>query len=994
MFELDLTKINEKPKLYICKPNKEIVGILSSYFNLVYNPKISQINQLDFSILTDIEIDHQLTPNPSYNLLKYKYLIKYDFMDQTEYFVINTVEDSSDESTFTKNVNCYSLAYNLTDEIITYSNIDTDYSKNATEITSIVLENTIWKIGTISASLDLKYLQFSFSSKTALDCLYEIATAFSALLYFDTINYTVSLSDDLTSIENIERIANSTNYGLVFDYGKYINNLSFKPNPDSFCTHLKVLGKNDLTLNSVTITGGAELVNYQYFMFPFSRDQDGNILEHSDYMSDELCIAIEDYQEKIFTYEGQFETLITNKISLQESLNTKYTDLSTLNTQLLIILDSLDIAQTNNQDTSQLIIQRNAKQLEIDNKKLEINNCQFNIIVNNDAVNTGNIIISIDGNDIIFNVNSGDIKNTIANTINDLITSTYYNNNNKYPLVSSMKSISINNNVLTVSYFSTKDYEDIIFSYTDESNTGINITFDSKSNVGLENQISNINNQMVVINNELAEKNNFTESQLFELKASYVKKKIIRNDYISDPKILLEFAQNEFKKYYSIPISLELDIVNMFNCLDVGCQLDRQKVKIGEIVRIIYKPFSIDVKCIITELTYDHDQDFINLTISNIADISKDVDKYLELLNQSISASAELANSKSDWNTINSTNNSVASIIETLQGKYTGELNLAGNEYCSLDRKGLTATDPNDNKRIVRVTHGAVGLSKSGGDSFETCISADGIVSEKLIGKILLGNSLTLDASDAEGNKIMTVNTEGVTILNLILSLLRSDNKTRILMDVTSGIKIQKNTGTVDTPVWIDVFYTDNEGNLVSTGYLQIGSGNSIFIANDTGIKLGGTDENAPFRVDLSGNAYMSKLTATNADVSGDIDCDTLRINGTDILDELNQKINGSYLSDGTVTNEKVNNLNAEKIITGTLSGVTIDVSTNATVGNNISVGQSVILRADSVSGGIKWGTDILAPAIYRDPQTGGIYAYNPSLGEFRLDQVQVARLG
>jgi len=916
-FELDLTKINEKPRLYVCRPDKTTIGILLSYFGLKWNPKISQISQLDFSIFTDIEINHKLVRNNNFDLLKYKYLIRYEYMNYIEYFVINTIEDSSDQDSFIKNINCYSLAFNLTDEIITYSNTDTDYSKNGTQILEILLDNTVWTVGSVSSDIDLKYLQFNFSSKTCLDCLYEAATSFSALLQFDTINYTVSLSNDLTSIENIENIANSSNYGLVLDYGKYIDTLSFRPNSDSFCTHLKVFGQNGLTINSVNITGGAELTNYQFFMFPFTRDNEGNILQHSYYMSDNLCIAIEEYNSKIFTYEGQFETLTTNKISLQETLNTSSTDLVDLKAEMNVILDALTIVQTNNQDTSTLITNRNNKQIEIDNKLKEINSILTYFTITNPCTINGNINLTIDDKSINIALLATDDINNIALKISNYINNNHYNTDNKFPLNPIFK-CSASENIISIVYFSTKDEADIDIIYTDTDNTGMILTIGNKTNFGLENQISNINNQMLVINNELSEENNFTSEQLFELKASYVKKKEIRNEFISNPKILLDFARNEFKKYYSIPISLEISLINLFNCLNVGSQIDRQFIRLGEIIRIIYPIFNIDVKCIITEITYSQDDSNINLTISNISDISKDIDKYLKLFNQSISTSTTVETSKSNWNSINSTNNSVMNIIETLQGKYTGELNLAGNEYCSLDRKGLTATDPNDNKRIVRVTHGAIGLSKSGGDSFETCISADGVISEKLIGKILLGNSLTLDASDAEGNKIMTVNTEGVSILNLILSLLRSDNKTRILLDPTVGFKIQKNTGSTETPVWSDIFYINNDGDLVTKGNIEIGSGtNSVFHANENGIYLGSDSfEDAPFRIDLSGN-----MVSNNADFTG-----SLKIQGTDILDTIDnvKTINGQYLSSNSIGSSKIIDLNADKISAGTITGSTI----------------------------------------------------------------------
>ena len=922
-FQLDLTKINEKPKLYICRPDKTTIGILSSYFGLKWNPKISQISQLDFSIFTEIEINHKLVRNNNYDLLKYKYLIRYEFMDYVEYFVINTIEDSSDDS-LVKNVNCYSLAFNLTDEIITYSNTDTDYSKNGTQILNILLnENTIWTVGNVSADIDLQFLTFDFSEKTCLDCLYEVATAFSALLQFDTINYTVSLSNDLTSIENIDNIANSTNYGLVLDYGKYIDKIDNSPNVDNFCTYIIPYGKNGITINSVTPTGKNALTNYSYFLGSFSRDENKNVLVSSEYMSDSLASSILDFQEKILTYEGQFETLINNKIALQETLDTSDTDLVDLKTEMYVILDSLDITQSNGQDTSVLITNRNNKQIEIDNKYEEINSVSFDVTITNSCIADGSINLTIDDKVIDIPLLLGDTINTVATKINNYINNKFYNYDNKFPLTPTFKCTTINETV-SIIYFTTKDEADFNVTFTDTDSTGVTCNIGDKINNGLDNQISNINNQMLVINNELSEENNFTSEQIFELKASYVKKKIIRNDFISDVKILKNWAETQFKKYYTVPTNIEISLVNLFNCLDVGCQFDRKFIKLGEIIKITYPQFNIDVKCIITEINYSLDDNNITLTISNIVDISKNIDKYLRLFNQSISTTASVNANKDNWNQISTTTNQLAAVIDTLQGNIKNDITLNVNENVEISKRGIYITSPDNPLNVLIIQNGVLAISNDGGNTWGHCISTSGIIGQKIIGKLLLGLNLEIDASDSLGNKTFIVNQNGVQIFNMIMSLMRSDNKTRILLDPTVGFSIQKNTGTVETPVWSDVLYINNDGDLVTTGNIVIGSGtNNVLHVDENGIYLGSnTFSDAPFRVNLSGDMVAESATVEgNMNVTG-----SLKIQGTDILDTIDnvKTINGQYLSSNSIGSSKIIDLNADKISAGTITGSTI----------------------------------------------------------------------
>jgi len=198
-------------------------------------------------------------------------------------------------------------------------------------------------------------------------------------------------------------------------------------------------------------------------------------------------------------------------------------------------------------------------------------------------------------------------------------------------------------------------------------------------------------------------------------------------------------------------------------------------------------------------------------------------------------------------------------------------------------------------------------------DNFNT-LDKNYLIGERVIGKLLCGINLQIDASDEEGNKFFTVDQNGVNITNLILSLLRTDNKTKILMDANSGMKIQKNTGTELTPVWEDVLYINNDGNLVTTGNIVIGSGtNSVLHVDELGLYLGSdTFEDAPFRIDLSGN-----MVAESADIKGDVDITgTLKIDNVDILDEIEsiKTINGQYLTASTIDNTKITDVNANKI--------------------------------------------------------------------------------
>ena len=73
---------------------------------------------------------------------------------------------------------------------------------------------------------------------------------------------------------------------------------------------------------AVNPTGSGTIENFSYFMYPFERDSNRNVIKSSDYMDDDLCHAILDYQEKVESYRPQFKTLMDNLTAVQEEKTT------------------------------------------------------------------------------------------------------------------------------------------------------------------------------------------------------------------------------------------------------------------------------------------------------------------------------------------------------------------------------------------------------------------------------------------------------------------------------------------------------------------------------------------------------------------------------------------------------------------------------------------------------------------------------------------------
>ena len=897
-FEIDYSKIGQKPDLYVCKPNLSIIGKLSDAFNITLNLKLSSINELSFSLNYYKDINHEYIVNPNYNLLKHRYLIKFVLNDYVEYFLINLPEDSDSEDSTIKNISCFSLAYKLSDELI--NGYKTTVSVNATTVLTDILSDTAWSVGFVHNDFNIMFRQFEITGKSALDAIYDIANTFGALVVYDTLNYTVNFYKLETY--GLDR-------GLTFKYGKYLKSINNTINPDSFCTQFYCYGKDNISIAGVNTTGMPFLQNFTYFLYPFTKSEDGSVLIHSDYMSDSLASSILQYNNLLSTKEGDFNDLLTQKIALQETLDTSETDFTDLKTEMYVILDALDIAQSNNQDTTSLITDRNNKQIELDNKYKEINSILFDITITNSCNTSGNINLTIDDKVIDIPLLLGDTINTVAIKITNYINSKYYNYDNKFPLIPTFK-CSVVNGVISIIYFTTKDKADFNITFTDTDSTGVTCTIGTKTNNGLENQISNINNQMDDLTDLLSMSENFTSEQILELKRSFIIKKEVRNEYISDAQELLKWGKLEFAKIYQPPTIIEIDIVDLFSCIDIGCQHDRNKLQLSEIVNVKYDKFNVNVKAKINEIEYDFENSDIKVVISDVKEINKDKDKYLQLLNKTINAGIAVEANKDSWNGVDNIKSDVNDILNNKWDSSLREILAGVNESVEINGRGITITNPNDVQKAIRLMHGVIGITTNGWNSLDVAIDGTGVYARKLIGQIVASTILTI--TNEAGN--FSVDQNGVTIEDMSLVITKSDSKSRIMMNILDGIKIQKNTGTIDTPVWIDVFYVNSDGDIVTVGYIEIGVGDAVFKADNNGIYLGSQNfEDAPFRIALSG-----ALTAENADINGNIDCNTLKINGTNILDTIDnvKTINGQYLSTNSVPATKINttDLYAERI--------------------------------------------------------------------------------
>ncbi|WP_137743237.1 phage tail protein [Robertmurraya siralis] len=371
MIEYIEPELLPKLTLEINKPNRTPIGILKEAFNRRQRIKLGQINEIGFTIPYKVERNHILVDNPNIKKLKSQYHIKATFDEQEEWFVISNLTTSYDEDGKAfLNVELKSLGYQLRNKKIrTWAGvlINGEYRKeslNAQQVTENLLSTSAWSIDYIDSEFLTKYRSFDFSNITVLDALFQVAETFGAIIKWNTINKSISL---------IKQESAGINKGFRISERKYLKSLTKEEQSDSIVTVLKVYGKDGLSINEVNPLGTDYLMDLSYFMYPFRRDENKNVIEPSEFMSDDLCNALLDYQDVIEANRGRFQNYLSQKEDLLTELINKENESFNLETELQIVLELIDVKQSHGQNASEELARKAALESQITSIDTEIN---------------------------------------------------------------------------------------------------------------------------------------------------------------------------------------------------------------------------------------------------------------------------------------------------------------------------------------------------------------------------------------------------------------------------------------------------------------------------------------------------------------------------------------------------------------------------------------------------------------------------------------------
>ncbi|WIV10547.1 phage tail protein [Proteiniborus sp. MB09-C3] len=345
-------------KLTLCKLNEEPLQELSNITDIIYTPFFANIDELTFNIpLYRTTSDGDKIKNEIFDLVSGDHLI---LLNDGQFFYIDYVEKIDDGEIY-KAVHCYSREYELSDKkIINYSaesrklySLLNEKDENGLEIgiMNYIEKICSWRVGYVNPNLLNKYRSFIFENFNLLQVLQETQKSFECLFKFDTIN-------KIINIYEVSELGN--NQGLYISDKNFIETLKEKTKSDEIKTRLYLFGENNISIEDINITGMPYIEDISFY-------------KNTNYMSQELIDALNNYEILIESKQSEFEEYLSQIEALKAQTDNKYNELVQLNIELKAINTNID-ANIGKPEYSQYLQQQFEKQVEIDAKISEINN--------------------------------------------------------------------------------------------------------------------------------------------------------------------------------------------------------------------------------------------------------------------------------------------------------------------------------------------------------------------------------------------------------------------------------------------------------------------------------------------------------------------------------------------------------------------------------------------------------------------------------------------
>lgn len=722
MFNINVAELKKPiktPDIMLAKPDRTVIARLKNVVVTNYEINLGKLNKIEFETPAYINKYGEFRFNRYLDKLYEKYLLKVTLNGISEWMVISEIHEI-DEQSEKVSVTAFTLAHELTFRTIRNYNVT---SYNLTMIMNDLLQDTLWTLGDVDPYFNTIYRSPQLDG-TVLDCIFKIADTFEAIIAWDTENRKINFKRP----ENVGQ-----NRGLKFKLGKYLKSITRDRLADEAFTRIVPYGKDGLQIHRVNPTGQPYIEDFTYYMLPFERDENRNVIQSSRYMSDELCHAILDYNEFVASKEGEFNNLLDQKETLEEQKMNKEAELAQLNEDLKKIEDRLAVQR---QTEALTIIDTTydgwSKTYQTELKKENY----YAVMIKVSA--TENLTIQLD--DVV--------KNVAANTWT-VIGKIHDKDITKISLSGSATGVSVKLYIVEImqgEYDQSGNESTIIETYN-EDNKQAQIDAKQTEINALDNQINDIDHAIDNLRNELALENHFTSELLKERQAYVFQTEFVDDNYTSDRE-LYEAAKNKLAEVAFPKTNITIDIVNLFDVIDPKVQRDWDKLTLGDYVNIEHETLKINYEAQIIGISFNFDNGEIKLTIGSLRnknDNGSPIDKLKNLYKNAVTSSTIINNNKSKWSKIDAHETAINKILSEPWDATKQAIIAGSNESVLIDNKGIRITDPNNPKELLIANHAVIALTDDGGQTWKHAITTKGIVGERIYGGIFIGANLYME---------------------------------------------------------------------------------------------------------------------------------------------------------------------------------------------------------------------------------------------------------
>lgn len=339
--------------------NGEVIReITNQSYDKVYSPQLGGCDALSFTIPK--QYDGQLVKN--YDDVRGRNLIKM-IQGETEvgYFEIQNPQTQNNGLKEVKNVKALSSEIKLigkkiylTDGVFKFYD---DFNINNGILNFVVSKIKGWTIGYVDPVLINKERYFDIADTNVYEFLMNtVQETFECAFIFDTINKRINAY----SLENFGESS-----PIIVSLNNIIKDADVEELSDEIVTKLHLYGENGVTVRDINF-GQDFIVNYDYF-------------KTTEFMSQELIDALDDYDSLISSYSTTYSGYLTSLNSLYSQLVTAQSDLAILEDELLSLIEQKSYLQSIGQSTSSIQTQINNKQSQINTRENQITSIEANI---------------------------------------------------------------------------------------------------------------------------------------------------------------------------------------------------------------------------------------------------------------------------------------------------------------------------------------------------------------------------------------------------------------------------------------------------------------------------------------------------------------------------------------------------------------------------------------------------------------------------------------